>query len=109
MSPSAPITPTSESALEIGCFCSTRLMAQPTVNAANSRNKMTSSILGEGHQQSGYEQVGDRDGEHKGPRKAHQLVIAESRHRPANPDVQEQNHADLGREPEQRQENRRDD
>ncbi len=36
------MTPTSESALEIGCVCTTTLMAQTTAITANVRKRMTS-------------------------------------------------------------------
>jgi hypothetical protein len=42
---SEPITPTSESALEMGCVCTTTLTAQTTAIAANARNKITSILL----------------------------------------------------------------
>src|SRR5579872_2851808 len=91
---SAPITPTSESALEIGCVCTTRLMPQSTAIAAKIMKRSPSIFvresLGQCHHQAGEEQVGHGHREHEGPRKPHELVIAEARERPANPDVNEQ-------------------
>ena len=43
--PAVRITPTSDRALEIGCVCTTTLMAQMTAMAANARNKITSIYL----------------------------------------------------------------
>src|ERR1039457_4905679 len=37
-----PITPTSDSALEIGCVCTTTLMAHTTATTAKMRKRMTS-------------------------------------------------------------------
>src|SRR5882724_9507962 len=42
-----PITPISDSALEIGCVCTTTLTAQTTAIAAKARNKMTSMAFQE--------------------------------------------------------------
>src|ERR1051326_6491215 len=98
---SAPMTPTSDSALEIGCVWTTRLIPQTTAIAAKMR-KSSASILCECDQQARNEQVDQRNWEHECPGEAHQLVIAESRQRRTHPDEHEQNDPDLCREPEQR-------
>src|SRR5438128_1127939 len=89
---SAPITPTSDSALEMGCVCTTRLMPQTTAIAAKIMKRSASIfyarvLLGQGHHQAGEKQVGHGHREHEGPGEPHELVVAEARERAANPDV----------------------
>src|SRR5689334_13093216 len=88
---SAPITPTSDRALEIGCVCTTRLMPQITAIAAKIMNRRASISGEKGHQKRRNEQIDQRDREHKGPCKAHQLIVAETRKSRANPDEYEKN------------------
>src|SRR5580658_1886976 len=100
----APITPTSDNALEIGCLWSTRFTAQTTAIAANRKNRIA-SILRQSHDETGDEQIRDSHREHKCPGEAHQLIVTEARKRSADPDIKEQDHADFRREPEQRHQN----
>src|SRR5437867_4127743 len=107
---SDPITPISDSALEIGCVCTTTFTAQTTAIAAKARNRITSIASfsrKQRHHQSGGEQVNNSDRKQEFPGEAHQLVISEARQRSADPDEDEQQEAGLGDEPEQRHENRR--
>src|SRR6185295_9770058 len=103
---SAPITPTSDKALEMGCVCTTRLMPQITAIAAKIRNRIVSISGEQGYQQPGDEQIDQRDGEHKGPGEAHQLIVAKTRESRADPDEHKQDRADLGGKPKKRQQNR---
>src|ERR1700742_3699417 len=101
----APMTPISESALEIGCFCAMRFMAQTTAIAAKSRKRIASivsqSLLRiQRHDQRRHEQVHQRDWEHKCPGKSHQLIVAEPRKSAANPYINEQNRSYFRRKPE---------
>src|SRR6185295_13273694 len=87
---SAPMTPTSDKALEIGCVCTTRLMPQITAIAAKIM-KRRASISGEqGHQKGRNEKVDQRYRKHEGPGEAHQLIVAEPRQRRADPNEHEQ-------------------
>src|SRR5665213_3438344 len=108
---SAPITPTSEIALEIGCDCITRLMPQTTATAAKIMKRSASIIvresLGQSHHEAGEKQVGHGHRKHEGPGEAHELVIAEARESAANPNVHEENDEHLGREPDDRHERER--
>src|ERR1041385_5226098 len=99
-----PITPTSEMALEMGCLCTTTLIAHTTAMMAKIRKRMTSISRGPGHEQAGYQQVQHSDGKERFPGEAHQLVVAEPRKSAANPDEGEQDGAGFGAEPEQRDE-----
>src|SRR5664279_6062776 len=103
-----PITPTSYSALEIGCVCTTTLMAHTTATTAKMRKRMTSIYFvvlfrKPGNQKAGHQQIEHGHREEKLPREAHQLVVSETRKRGANPNKQEENRARLPREPEERQ------
>src|ERR1022692_4604134 len=103
---SEPMTPTSEIALEIGCVCTTTLMAQTTAIIAKIRKRMTSISDGHlgkpGDQKTGHQQIQNRDREEKLPGEAHQLVVTEPRQRAANPHERKENRARLSGEPEQR-------
>src|SRR5580704_11840698 len=103
---SDPMTPISESALEIGCVWATRLMAQKTAIAAKMK-KISAVILfrRKGHHQAGPQQVEHRQRKHVDPGEAHELIVTEARRGGAHPDEQEQQHAQLGAEPEQRHQN----
>src|SRR5438309_9064241 len=92
---SEPITPTSEIALEIGCVCTTTLMAHTTAISAKIRNRMTSISGKPSDQETGHQQVQHGHREKALPGKAHQLVVAEARQRAAHPDEREQNETDL--------------
>src|SRR5450755_1772751 len=87
---SAPITPTSDKALEIGWVCTTRLMPQITAIAAKIMNRRASILREKSHHEAGDEQIDQRYGEHEGPGKAHQLIVAEPGKRRAHPDKYEQ-------------------
>src|ERR1035437_1248462 len=105
---SEPITPTSDSALEIGCVCTTTLMAHTTAINANVRKRMTSIYFvvlfrKPGNQKAGHQQIEHGHREEKLPREAHQLVVTEAGKRGANPHKQEENRTGLRREPEERQ------
>src|SRR5580693_1390444 len=94
---SEPMTPTSEIALEIGCVCTTTLMAQTTAIIAKIRKRMT-SISGShlrkpGDQETGHQQIQNRDREEKLPGETHQLVVTEPRQCAANPHEREQSPA----------------
>src|SRR5689334_11053724 len=102
---SAPITPTSDKALEIGCVWTTRLIPQITAIAAKIMNRRASISGEKGHQQGRDEQVNQRHREHEGPGEAHQLIVAEPRQRRADPDEHEQDDENFGAKPEQRQKN----
>src|ERR1035437_1335232 len=104
-----PITPTSDSALEIGCVCTTTLMAHTTAINAKMRKSMTSIYFvvlfrKPCNQEAGHQQVEHGHREEKLPREAHQLVVTEAGQRGANPHKEEEDRSRLGREPEQRQE-----
>src|ERR1035438_10296713 len=109
---SEPITPTSERALEMGCDCSTRLMAQPTAIAAKVRKSKPSIrtnpalLRCEGHQQARHQEIHDGHREQESPGEPHQLVIAEARQRAADPDEEKNEQPRLGQEPKQRNQNR---
>src|SRR5215472_3839786 len=101
---SDPITPTRESALAIGCVCTTTLMAETTAIAAKARNKITSIDLSrkQRHQKTRGEQVQHSGREQEFPGEAHQLIVAETWQGAANPDPDKQQKSGLGREPEHR-------
>src|SRR5437660_2499272 len=91
-----PITPIKESALAIGCFWRTRLNPQTTATMAQMMN-IQLSIKGSPHvsrkqrdKERGEQQIRERAWKEKCPSKMHQLVIAEPRKCPANPDISEQ-------------------
>src|SRR5947209_4411850 len=88
---SEPITPTSESALEIGCVCTTTLIAQITATAANARNKMTSIVSSrkQRHHHPGDQQIQHSGRKQKFPGEPHQLIVTKARQRSANPDENE--------------------
>src|ERR1019366_2673727 len=103
------ITPTSDRALEIGCVCTTTLMAHTTAISAKMRKRITSIYFvvlfrKPGNQEAGNQQVEHGHREEKLPREAHQLVVTETGKGGAHPHKQEQDPSRLGREPEQRQE-----
>src|SRR4051794_26980831 len=97
------MTPTSETALEIGCVCTTTLMAHTTAISAKIRNRMTSMSGKPGDQEAGHQQVQYGDRKKALPGEAHQLVVAEARQRAADPDERKQNETHFRQEPEQRQ------
>src|SRR6185312_2024739 len=100
---SEAITPTREIALEIGCFCTTTLMAQSTATSAKMPKKRRSTILREqSHQKAGEQQIYQRDREKELPREAHQLVITKTRESRANPDENKKQKTDFRQEPENR-------
>src|SRR6185312_16020157 len=100
---SEAITPTREIALEMGCFCTTTLMAQSTATSAKMPKKRRSTILREqSHQEAGEQQIYQRDREKELPREAHQLVITETRESRANPDENKKQKTDFRQEPENR-------
>src|SRR5262245_53706558 len=96
------MTPIRERALEMGWVCTTRLMPHPTASAAKKRKSKASIWLfrGPGHDEASNEQLGDGEREQEEPREPHQLIKAEPRERAADPDVEEENGADLGSKPE---------
>src|SRR5882757_9318449 len=99
------ITPMSESALEIGCFCSTRLKAQATETIAHTMNRIVSmKVLGleDRHAKGGSEQVEKRARKQKSPGEMHELVVAKARQCATDPDVGKEQEAGLAREPENR-------
>src|ERR1035437_5334018 len=103
-----PITPTSDSALEIGCVCTTTLMAHTTATTAKMRKSMTSIYFvvlfrKPGNQEAGHQQIEHGYREEKLPREAHQLVVTEAGQSGAHPHKQEENRTGLRREPEERQ------
>src|SRR5579864_9279503 len=103
---SAPITPTSDKALEIGWVCTTRLMPQITAIAAKIMNRRASISGIDGHQEGRDEQIDQSHWKHKGPGETHQLIVAKPRQRRANPDEHEQDRENFRRKPEQRKQNR---
>src|ERR1035441_6719462 len=99
---SEPITPTSDSALEIGCVCTTTLTAHTTAISAKMRKSITSIYFvvlfrKPGNQKAGHQQVEHGHREEKLPREAHQLVVPEAGQRGANPHKEEQNGSQIGR------------
>src|SRR5438132_4082717 len=114
MMASDPITPPNESALEMGCVCTTTLKADTTAITAKTTNRITSGLItgisgkpaisrNPRHQQTGHQQIQHRDREKELPGEAHQLVVPEPRQRAPNPHEGEEDHARLGAEPKQRQ------
>src|SRR3954451_25074189 len=95
---SEPMTPTREIALEIGCDCTTTLIAHTTAISAKIRNSMTSISGKPGDQETGHQQIEHGHREKALPGEVHQLVVAEARHRSAHPDEGEQNEADFRQE-----------
>src|SRR5271157_3698805 len=105
------MTPTSERALEMGCVCNTRLMAQPTAITAKVRKSQTSMsvpalLRRESHQQARHQEIHDGHREQEGPGEPHQLVVSKTRQRAADPDEEENEQPGLGEEPEERDQNR---
>src|ERR1700683_4171740 len=102
------MTPISESALAMGCRCTTTLMADTTAIIAKSRKKNRSIVYSgvKGHQEAGDEQIEQRRGKQTLPGKTHQLVITEAGQRCANPHENEEQEAALGEKPEERHQNR---
>src|ERR1039457_2211753 len=105
---SEAITPTSDSALEIGCVCTTTLIAHTTAISAKMRKRMTSIYFvvlfrKPGNQEAGHQQIEHGHREEKLPREAHQLVVTEAGQRGANPHKEEQDVSRLGREPQKPQ------
>src|ERR1035438_3077447 len=99
---SDPITAISETALEMGCRCTTTLMAATTAMPANTRKRINSIRFDSrkhGDRQAGGQQVQHGDRKQNLPGEAHQLIVTEARQRAANPDKEEQNGAGLGAEP----------
>src|SRR2546430_16132945 len=83
-----------------------RFTAQTTAIAAKIRKRIASILFrGNRHQKGRHKQVDDGYGEHERPREAHQLIVAETGERSANPNKEEEDHADLAGEPEQGQYN----
>src|SRR2546425_2455366 len=100
---SDPITPTSETALEMGWRWITTLIPQTTAMMAKIRNRMTSISTFPGHQKTGDQQVGHGHREENAPGEAHELVVTEPRQRATDPDEGEQQDSGFRSEPEQRQ------
>src|ERR1035441_10297133 len=90
-------------ALEIGCVCTTTLMAHTT--AMNAKIRKIARVISSQprNQKAGRQQVRNRDREKELPREAHELVIAEPRQRAANPNKSEKHRTRLSAEPEERQ------
>src|SRR5579864_4768112 len=88
---SEAITPISETALEMGCVCTTTLTAQTTAMMAKIRNRMTSISRDPRDEKASDQQVHQRHRKKHFPRKAHQLVVAEPGKRSPDPDIKEQN------------------
>ena len=78
----------------------TRLVPQITAIAAKIMNRRASISGEKGHQKGRDEQIDQRHGEHEGPCKAHQLIVAEARQSRAYPDKHEQDDEHLRAEPE---------
>src|SRR5581483_6507676 len=97
---SDPMTPISDTALEIGCVCSTTLMPHTTAINAKIRKSMTSMSRIQRNDKAGHQQVQHGNREKAFPREGHQLVVAEARQRSPNPDEREQDEAHLRAEPE---------
>src|SRR5580693_6192769 len=97
---SEPITPTSEMALDMGCDCTTTLMAHTTATIANTRKITTSMLREPGHEKASHQQDQHRGREKELPGEAHQLVVAEARQRAANPHESEKQRAGLSAKPE---------
>src|SRR4051812_31451637 len=95
------MTPMSERALEMGCFCRTRLKAHPTETIAQTINKIV-SMLKDRHAECGREQIQKRARKQKRPGEMHELIVTEARQSAANPDVGEEQKSGLAREPEDR-------
>src|SRR3954449_5345903 len=100
---SEPITPISETALEIGCVCTTTLIAHTTAINAKIRKRITSMSRKPGDQKAGHQQVQHGHREKALPGEPHQLVVAEPRHGAPDPHESEQDKPRLRREPEQGQ------
>src|SRR5664280_1498043 len=93
------ITTISESALLIGCFCTSRLTAPATHPAAKIKKRIScnmllygrprASLTSERYHQRRDHDVGQRKRQQELPAERHQLVIAEARQRTAHPDVNE--------------------
>src|SRR5665811_2183063 len=93
-------------ALEIGCVCTTTLMAQTTARTATIRKIATTISPQPCNQKAGHQQVRNRDREKELPREAHELVIAEPRQRAANPHESEEHRTRLDAEPKRGQQPR---
>src|SRR5271165_4233933 len=95
MTASEPITTISDSALLMGCRCASRLIAPPTQTAAKMKKSTRCSIaiqlltaaLRQRHDQAGDHNIRDGQRQKKLPPEGHELVIAETRQRAADPDV----------------------
>src|SRR5271157_3927944 len=88
-------------ALEIGCVCTTTLMAHTTAMTAKIRKIARVISSPPRNQIAGHKQIHYGDREKELPGEAHELVIAEPRQRAANPHESEQHRTRLGAEPEQ--------
>src|SRR2546423_12186953 len=60
----------------------------------------------QGHQQARDKKIDQRNREQKHPGEAHELVVAEARQRPANPDKDKEQREYLAAEPKERNQNR---
>src|SRR5665213_3962382 len=105
----------SESALAIGCLCSTTFTAAITAIRANRKKKNRSMLYvhrymshsgRQCHQETGDEQIQQRRGKQALPGKTHQLVVPETGQRCANPHENEKQKTALGKKPEERHQNR---
>src|SRR4051812_5977316 len=95
------MTPMSERALEMGCFCSTRLMAQPMEVIAQTINKNV-SMLEDRHAERGREQIQQRARKQKRPGEMHELIVTETRQGAADPNISEEQQSGLAGKPEDR-------
>src|SRR5208282_3619087 len=121
MTASDPITTISDNALLMGCFCARRLIAPPTQTAAKTKKRTrcnmifihpaetarpvqpSESRLLQCHHQGSNHNVRDGERQKKFPAEGHELVIAETRQRAADPDVDENESKYPHGEPENRQ------
>src|ERR1700761_3933476 len=103
----------SESALEMGCFCRTRLKAQKIATMAKMIKRIVSmalrvAVAAEQRDKQGRDQeVHQGAGKQECPCEMHQLVVAEAWQCPAHPNEDKDQHAHFGDEPEKRQQNGR--
>src|SRR5690242_12307509 len=97
------MTPMSDRALEMGCFCRTRLTAQPTETIAQTINRKV-SMLENRHAKRGREQIEQSARKEERPGEMHELIVTEARQCATNPDVGKEQQTGLGTKPEERHE-----
>src|SRR6266850_8161596 len=91
---SEAITTTSDSALLMGCRCTSRLTAPATQIPPKNRKRIRCISLDQPdvrlpcHYQTSHHQIRNRRGQQNLPAERHELVIAEAGKRPADPDIQ---------------------